>query len=186
MKNKYTANFIIYALLLIIFVSDSVLLSGATKVPSLSEYSRVSIKGIGDINIGMTIAQANKSGNIRLVQKSSSRESNCQYYKPANKPLGVSFMVIDGVIARIDINNPKIMTFSGIKIGDSESRVLAVYGEKIQTRSHKYLENGHYLVFIPTDSEDRKNNIVFETDGMKVINWRLGRAKEVRAVEGCS
>jgi hypothetical protein len=152
----------------------------------LSAFSQVSTQGIGAIKIGMTIAQAAKVAKIKLITENSDSTATCVYYQPAQKSLGVSFMVTDGIISRIDITNPQITTLSGAKIGNSENRIRAIYGNRIQTKSHKYLDRGHYLIFVPRDLKDRDRQIIFETDGSKIINWRVGKAKEVAWVEGCS
>lgn len=174
-------------LIFLIIDANSGGLAQAQSSVSLSESSQVSIQGIGRIKIGMTISQATKSAKINLVQEGSARKSNCIYYKPAGKKLGgVHFMVTNGIVSRIEITNPHITTISGAKIGNSEEQIRSLYGSQIQTKNHKYLDRGHYLIFTSRDQQDHRNQILFETDGVNVINWRVGRVKEVGWVEGCS
>jgi hypothetical protein len=153
---------------------------------SFSESSPVSIQGIGAIRIGMTIPEASRTGRVKLTTEETVGRTTCLYYKPVGKPTGVSLMVNKGTIARIDISNPQIATLSGAKIGSSENQIRSIYGSRLQTKRHKYLERGHYLIFVPRDNPDRRNRIWFETDGTKVTNWRVGRLPEVGWAEGCS
>lgn len=152
----------------------------------ISESSPVSTQGIDGIKIGMTISQASQSARTKLIIMEQNRRTSCSYYKLAGEISGVNFMVTNRIISRIDITNPRITTLSGAKIGDSEDRIRSLYGSQLQTKRHKYLDRGHYLIFVPRDRQDRRNRILFETNGIKVVNWRVGRIKEVGWTEGCS
>lgn len=173
-----------FQILLIPVINISLSGSGiAQNFARLSESSPVSTQGIGGIKIGMTIAQASQAAKLITTDN---RRSACLYYQPASRLSGINFMVTNKVISRIDITNPRIATLSGAKIGDSEERIRSLYGAQLQTKLHKYLDQGHYLIFVPRDQQDQQNRILFETDGVKVLNWRVGRLKEVNWVEGCS
>jgi hypothetical protein len=94
-------------------------------------------------------------------------------------------MVIDGVIARLDVQQTTaITTDTGAKVGDSEARVLELYKGRTKVEEHKYLgPEGHYVLVLGADG---KAQIVFETDGKAVVSYRAGRQPEVEWVEGCS
>jgi hypothetical protein len=186
MKYKQSIRFAIQIFLIASFDSSVVRIGQAQSSTRLSESSIVSIRGIGAIRIGMTVSQASRAANIKLITKNRDRQTTCLYYQPAGKPKGISFMVSNGIIVRIDISNPRITTRSGAKIGDSEEQIRSIYGSRIQTKDHKYLEQGHYLVYVPRDHQDRVHRIVFETDGSKITNWRVGQIPEVEWVEGCA
>lgn len=158
----------------------------AQNLTRLSELSPVSTQGIGGIKIGMTISQASQVARIKLIILEKNHRTACSYYKPARGLSGINFMVTNRAISRIDITNPQITTLSGAKIGDSEERIRSLYGAQLQTKLHKYLDQGHYLIFVPRDQQDRQNRILFETDGAKVLSWRVGRIKEISWSEGCS
>ncbi len=54
-------------------------------------------------------------------------------------------MVFGGQIARVDVTTPDVPTAEGVRVGDTEARVRAVYGEaNVATSPHKYTE-GNYL-----------------------------------------
>ncbi len=106
-------------------------------------------------------------------------------FDPQQEPRDISFMVIDGQIARVDIyGNSRITTIIGAKIGDSEDRIKSLYAVRI-TR-HEYVQGGHYLTFIPNDTSDQQYRLVFETDGRRIKQFRAGRLPEVEYVEGCA
>jgi hypothetical protein len=158
----------------------------AAPAPKLTEASQLGTNGLGPVLVGMTVAQAEKAAGRKFTTGESSEGSSCTYSRPAGLP-GVSFMVIDGVIARTDVDKAsQVTTFRGAKVGDSEARIKALYGSQITVEPHEYVRNGHYLVFTPRDKADRAFRVIFETDGKKVTRFRSGRLPEVSYVEGCS
>ncbi len=149
----------------------------------LTSQSKVSINGIGPIQVGMTVSQAAQAGSIRLV-KSPNQDNSCYYVNPQGEPREVGLMVTNGTISRVDVRkNSRITTLSGAKIGDTEARIKSLYPGQIQVTPHKYT-NGHYLTFVPKDGSNYR--VVFETDGQRVIQFRSGKLPEVEYVEGCS
>jgi hypothetical protein len=153
----------------------------------ISESSQVSIRGIAPILVGMTVSEAMRASGQKLInQGESGGGPSCRYYK-IKELKGVAFMVTNGRIARVDVNdNSKITTLSGAKIGDSESKIKSLYPNQIKVEAHEYDPKGHYLIFVPKDSQDKNYRIIFETDGKKVIRWRSGKLPEVQFIEGCA
>jgi hypothetical protein len=160
------------------------LLVPATAPAGLTESMRASTRSLGAIKIGMTIPQARMATGWQL-RTVGSLDATCQYYQPKTGLEGVALMVTNGKIARIDITNPRIATLSGIRIGDLESRLKSVYGDRLQLKPHKYDNGGRYLIYTPRNPRERKYQLVFETDGRRVTNWRLGKTEEVNWIEGC-
>lgn len=148
--------------------------------PSPVDQWTVSETGIGRVKIGMTVAEASESWGSQLAALGDI--APCYYVKPGEGPSGISFMVVDGRIARINVENASIATSAGARVGDSAERVKTLYPNQVEIMPHKYTE-GHYLTVTPTDSAYR---IIFETDGKKVIRFRAGKMPEVQWVEGCS
>jgi hypothetical protein len=153
----------------------------------ISESSPVSIRGIAPIMVGMTVSEAMRASGQKLInQGESGGGPSCRYYK-IKELKGIAFMVINGRIARVDVNeNSKIKTLSGAKIGDSESKIKSLYPNQIKVEAHEYDPKGHYLIFVPKDSQDKNYRIIFETDGKKVTRWRSGKLPEVQFIEGCA
>jgi len=148
--------------------------------------SRLSLRGIGPIKIGMTLQDAQSTLGKSLAQDNEQADTGtCSYFVPQDGPKGVSFMVINRKIVRIDISTKRIKTMSGAQIGDTESKVLSLYRGHIEIQAHRYNPNGHYLVFHPSDQKDQEYGMVFETNGSKVTTFRSGRHPEVDYVEHC-
>ncbi|BDI19586.1 hypothetical protein ANSO36C_53880 [Nostoc cf. commune SO-36] len=164
---------------------SSVTVSTVIAKAKLTNQSKLFINGIGAVQVGMTVRQAEKAAGIQLV--GDSPNNNCYYVKPQNEPKNLSFMVTGGRISRVDVRqNNQITTLKGAKIGDTEAQIKSLYPGQIQVTPHKYVQNGHYLTFIPKDRADRNYRVVFETDGKLVTEFRAGKLPEVKYVEGCS
>lgn len=167
--------------------------------PQLSEHSLVTIDGIGPVRVGMTIAQAEASARVRLVEKGGrAGMGGCYYVQPQPEIKGLGFMVIsDRSDERIERNNDarvdvfkgsRLTTVSGARIGDTEARIKSLYPGKIKVTLHAYTGDGgrHYLTFVPQDSLDRNYRLVFETYRDRVTQFRAGRLPEVEYIEGCA
>jgi hypothetical protein len=166
----------------------------------LTEQSKLAIDGIGPIRVGMTVAQAEKSANVTLIEKGGRAGTSCYYLWPKTGPENLSLMVISpreenrilrnqDRIARVDIfSNSPVTTLRGAKIGDTEARIKALYPGQIKTTPHEYTgsQGGHYLMFVPKDAADKDYRIVFETLKGRVTQFRSGKLPEVEYVEGCA
>ena len=156
-----------------------------TSLAKLSNRSNLSIRGIGDVPSGLTVAETAKAAGINLVDESP--QGSCYHVKPSKNYRDISFMVVGGRVARVNVGrNSKVTTLRGAKIGDSEARIKSLYQGQIEVTRHEYVTGGHYLTFIPKDKVDRNYRVVFETDGKRVTRMRSGKLPEVMYVEGCS
>jgi hypothetical protein len=144
-----------------------------------AEAWRVSERGVGPVRVGMSVNEAEAALGAPLLRPRSL--ADCAYVRPSQGPAGLSFMVVQGRIARIDVDSATVATTAGARVGDSEARVRALYGERLIVSPHKYVE-GHYLTVTPRDTGHR---VVFETDGQRVTRYRAGRLPEVKWVERC-
>lgn len=154
--------------------------NGEVSPSSRLEQWSVTEEGIVPIRVGMSVAEASQVSGLKLTPVGS--DTNCHYVKAEGGPPGVSLMVVDDHIARVDVEDPSVATSVGAHIGDSEERIKRLYLNQVEVTPHKYTE-GHYLTVTPSGSSYR---IVFETDGEKVTRYRAGRMPEVSWVEGCS
>jgi hypothetical protein len=158
-----------------------------TSLAKLSNQSKLLLNGIGDIPIGLTVAETAKAAGIKFVPlDDSSPKEACYYVKPQSLK-DVGFMVIDGKVARVDVwSKSKVTTLRGAKIDDSEARIKSLYPGQIKVTPHEYVTGGHYLTFTPKDKADKNYRLVFETDGKRVTQMRSGKLPEVSYIEGCS
>lgn len=135
---------------------------------------------VGLVEVGMTTEEASRILGVSLTPIGST--DSCHFVKPEGGPEGIAFMIIDGHIARIDVDDPSVATSVGASIGDSEERIRMLYMNQVEVTPHKYTE-GNYLTVVPANGSNR---IIFETDGTNVTRYRAGRMPEVSWVEGCS
>jgi hypothetical protein len=141
--------------------------------------------GLGQIQIGMDLSDA---VNMGLLNENPTMKKACDFVYPAvgaGIPDGVAVMIVNGKVARIDIDTGSVTTEDGAKIGDTEDRLKSIYNGDLQVVAHKYIEGGHYMTVLG-DSASAGKAIVFETDGKTVTSFRSGRLPEVKWIEGCS
>ena len=143
--------------------------------------------GFGALRFGMKVAEAEAALGHKLVPLNPDDvdDEACRYYRPEGALPGLSFMTENGVVVRLDVEDTQeIKTDTGAKIGDGEPHVLELYKGRVEVQPHKYTgPEGHYLV---VKGGDGKVQLVFETDGAKVLNYRAGVEPQVQYVEGCS
>jgi len=142
----------------------------------------VSFRGVGPVRVGMTFKELRRElGEVELEDKSG--EMSCNFAHLPRSRWGISWMLIYGRVARTDVDERGFATVSGARVGDSEARVLSLYKGGVIVGPHTYVENWHYLTVL---SPDGKSMLVFETDGSRVMGYRIGRSPEAGFVEGCT
>jgi hypothetical protein len=87
--------------------------------------------GSGPVKIGMSMAELNAVLHEKFSLPKDKEEQGCFYVKIARHP-GISFMIEDGHVARIDVQRRGISTAEGIRVGDSETRAMQVYGQNLK------------------------------------------------------
>jgi hypothetical protein len=150
----------------------------------LTPSSRVSTAGLGPVEVGMTRAQAERAGGVRLRFEAGS-SGECRYARPRDRAIRASFMFTGRVIARVDVSRRGIATASGFRVGDREAAVRRRFAGRLRITRHAYTD-GWYLEYVPRDRAERNRRVIFETDGRRVAQIRAGRLPEVRYIEGCA
>ena len=142
------------------------------------------LRRVGPVQVGMTIAQA----RVALGDSSATGTADeCTYLESAKLPSGVAAMLSKGSVVRIDVRSTQVRTASGVGLNDTEDRVRAAYKGHIKVAPHPYEgDDGHYLIYTPSDSADRQYQIIFETYKGKVTSYRVGILPHVGYIEGCS
>ena len=163
----------------------AVLLAAAVAGCGGQSQPTVSADGFAGVRFGMTVAHAEAPHCHTLKSTGDVQEGDCSFVEPVGAYDGLAFMVIAGVIARLDVQQTTaIATDTGAKVGDSESRVIDIYKGRTRVEEHQYTgPEGHYVLVLGSDG---KAQLVFETDAGKVVSYRAGRQPEVEWVEGCS
>src|SRR5919109_3596113 len=100
---------------------------------------------VGPLRIGMSITEVSKVLGERIELPADPRERRCVYMAP-NRPKGLALMIVDDRLARIDIESRSFPTREGVRVGDSETSVMKVYGARLQVTPHHYsAPEGNYL-----------------------------------------
>jgi len=107
----------------------------------------------------------------------------CWYMKYRAAGADFDLMIIDGHVARIELNEAsRLQTFSGARIGSSESDLDRLYGHALDSQPHKYDPEGRTLTF---KSSDGALGLRFETSHGKVTAIQSGPWEHLNLVEGC-
>ena len=159
--------------------------------PHLTTESKVAVNGIGPILIGMTIEEAEAAAGIKLQIDADDYEEEeiqrCAYYYPEEESIKrIGFMVSNGIIKRVDINNSiKNTTISGAKVGNTIEEIKSLYPWQIRVEPGHY--GGKYLIYEPQDPAYKDYLLLFQTYEGVVHEYRVGYVHEVKyLVEGCS
>ncbi|GAB4464441.1 MAG: hypothetical protein OHK0037_18440 [Elainellaceae cyanobacterium] len=155
---------------------------------TLSPDSRVQLKGVGPVRVGMTVNEAKQAAGVPLVRAENTYgEGESCYFLNAQGIADLGFMVTDGRIARVDVGRgSSIKTLSGAGIGSTEAQIQQLYPGQITSTPHEYFDNGKYMTFVPKDEADKAFRVIFETDNGRVIEYRAGKMPEVQYIEGCA
>ena len=68
-------------------------------------------------------------------------------------------------------------------VGDSDERILELFGERIETTE---FAGGLSHAFVPVDPDDQPFRVIFVSDGANVYRLVAGRLPEVSAEAGCA
>ncbi len=143
--------------------------------------------GLGPIRIGMTVEEATEASGLAVVGPTEGvveASPGCGFARVDGFD-GVGLMLIDGVIARVDVDSGPTATASGAMIGSTEEEIKTLFPGVITVSPHQYVD-GNYLTLTPTAENLVDFRVVFETDGELVTSYRAGRTPEVEWIEGCA
>ncbi|MCP5029274.1 MAG: hypothetical protein GY929_23620 [Actinomycetia bacterium] len=147
----------------------------AASEPTLTERSSLSTVGLDTVTFGMTVRAAEAAAGTIMVTEGDGGE--CYRVHPEDGPEGVTFMVTDGTIERIDVDAGLVSTRSGYGIGTPARQILDAFGDRMTVESSP--SGGQRLVFIPADESDQAFRVIFDTDGTTVTALRAGRVPMV-------
>lgn len=153
--------------------------------PALSvSPQRVAFTSIGKARIGMNEQALVRALGAPLTHVApEAEEEGCYYASGRGLPNGVSLMMLNDRLARVDVHEPGVSTISGAGMGTSESELKRLYGSKLVQEPHAYTgPEGHYLTL---RSADGRHGVRFETDGLSVTGFYAGTAEAIQYIEGC-
>ena len=155
--------------------------STTTTVPTISPNDSVSTVGLGEVDFGMTIRQAEVAAGTRMIPCGPIGE--CYRVTPAVAPAGISFLVTASTIERVDIVSGSITTRSGVGIGTSQERIIELFGDQIETSIND--DSSVDLIFVPQDELDAEFRVIFTIRDGVVETYRSGRVPQVTDADPC-
>src|SRR5438046_2065080 len=88
---------------------------------------KVGLRRMGPVHYGMTLSEASRALGETLSVEPAEPSEGCDYIHLSAAPRGVSFMVLDTVIERVDVRSGDVATVSGAHIGSTEDEIKALY-----------------------------------------------------------
>ena len=155
----------------------------AATSPTLGRNSSLSTVGLDTVTFGLTVSQAERASGHDLI--ACGAVTDCYRVTPDGAPAGISFVVDDGTIERVDIvGNSAITTLSGAGIGSTDDELDELFGNQLERVD---LGGGRTdVVFVPADENDQEFRVVFTTLGGEVESLRSGRVPLVLETEACA
>jgi hypothetical protein len=148
--------------------------------PTLTDDVEVTTVGIGDVEFGMTVEEAQVAAGTELTRQDGGTET-CWVVVPREGPEGVSFVVTDGTVERVDVAAAGVETPSGAGVGMSQSELEALFPDRLEGVD---VLGGRQYTFVPNDPGEAELRIIFLTDGSEVVSYKAGRLPIVEA-PGC-
>lgn len=146
--------------------------------------------GYGVLDFGMTAeeARAEWNGNPLQPTEATADPLACHHLSPGGQatPAMLAFMFENDLFVRYSAESDQITAPGGGRVGMDQAALEGLYGKRLESMPHKYVEGGRILVS-PEDAGPLPSRLVFElgADG-RVASWRVGLEPQVGYVEGCS
>jgi hypothetical protein len=134
------------------------------------------------VTVGMTPNEVYAAYPDKVERDRPYEPDETCYYLILRSPNGVGFMITDGIVSRIDIAVPEILTLEGIQVGDSEEKARSTYKDAIIEPHHYVAPDGFYLT---VRHANPALGTRFETFEGKITSFYTGRFPELTYVEGC-
>lgn len=145
--------------------------------------SPMTFHGIGSLRIGTPVAGLRRIG--ATGEASPDPDVDCSYWQTPRWP-GLMMMVSGGRVVRIETEDRRYRTASGVRVGMTEAEIRRVYGPAMRVEPHPYTgPQGHYLVL---QARGAPYGLIVETDPDtgRATQVRVGLWQAVQLIEGCS
>jgi hypothetical protein len=138
---------------------------------------------LAGVKVGMTMKDLRAAGLEATKDNGPDPGNTCGYARIAS--LKDLFFMLDGdTVVRIEVATPGHPTLGGVEVGMSEADAVHRLGSGVKVQPHPYTgPTGHYLV---VHEKGAPLGLIAETDGKKVLSYRIGRWNYVQWKEGCS
>ena len=150
--------------------------------PTLGRNSSLSTVGLDTVAFGLTVKQASDQSGHEMI--ACGAVTDCYRVTPADAPTGISFVVDNGTIERVDIvGESPITTLSGAGIGTTEEKLDDLFGDRLERED---LGAGRTdVIFVPSDENDQEFRVVFTVLDGVVETMRSGRVPLVLEHDAC-
>ena len=152
---------------------------------AIAEPPAIRFDGFGPITVGMKRAAVIRALGQKPERSPDAEDEECEYFIPNQGLEGISFMFSYGRLARIDVDKGKTPTDSGLRIGDSMSRIRKAYPKGVTVTARQYIPSPHGK-YVTVKSPDGKFAIRFETHKGRIVTFYSGRFPEVEFVARCA
>ena len=136
----------------------------------------------------MTVEEAEESSGFKLVGELDPGVSEvCYFVTPteASGLTGVSYMVYQDAIARVDISPPsETTTRSGVGIGVDADLLFELFPGQVE-EAPQFTIDGLALMYVPKDEVDADYRIIFDVEDGRVAAYRSGILPPIGFGEGC-
>lgn len=140
-------------------------------------------EGLGQIRAGMTVEQVLPLADFSGLERREQAQG-CWYLRYEGAGTDFWLMIVDNAVARVELRDKSTLrTFSGARIGMTETALKALYGARLESQPHKYDPEGRVYVMRSRSGED---GLRFETSKGKVTAIQAGPWEHLNLVEGCS
>jgi hypothetical protein len=165
--------------------------------PRLTLADPVSTRGMGPVEIGMTVLQLARAVGQPMERRTVPsecgrfdrdchvREGRCYTFVPSAAP-GVSFLIVDDRVAVVNITSRDVKTERGLGVGDTESRIRQLYSQsQILVTRNRHNDNAYSLLVTPSGANAPTIGVVFEMSNGVVDWYRVGARPSVTLEEPC-
>jgi hypothetical protein len=145
--------------------------------------SPMTYQGIGSLRIGMPVAALRRMG--ATGEDYPDPDVDCSYWHTPRWP-GLNMMVSGGRVVRIETEDRRYRTASGVRVGMTEAEIRRIYGPAMRVEPHPYTgPQGHYLIL---RARGAPYGLIVETDPDtgRATQFRVGLWQAVQLIEGCS
>jgi hypothetical protein len=167
------------------------LLAGASTASAAAEREwRIHARGLGELTVGMPLAQARQLPGIQLEELGPPPvpATYCTYFRARLEGQEFRMRVMRDRVDRIEVSSPGFRTLSGIGVGDSIGRVKAAYGGRIAVEPHHFLWDQGYVLMVlgPYTISGDNYGVAFVASPSKGVTeiW-AGKYANIRESEGC-
>ncbi|MCB1192015.1 MAG: hypothetical protein H7A23_22240 [Leptospiraceae bacterium] len=154
----------------------------ALEAEKLSDKSKVLLKGIGAIRIGMTVADAQKAGGVTFQK--GHKKGSCVFLTPKGGPENITFIADKGKIMSVHIYAPSsIKTKSGVGIDSTEKQIKDAYPGQIKLIDTITSDGDTFQIFalVPKDKPVQNYRVIFTIHAGKVQDYAAGKLPFVKS-----